>query len=129
MLFPNNIFVGSEYAKRKIKSVEENIRRIAEEMNELSKVAVVQYRSIVDDILNKEFTDKRENARVMDGMLDFCQFDDMLLFKRLCRELYPHHPQLVQDYISYYREMWDNEYATDGGRIKLVKDLFNFGKM
>jgi len=92
--------------------MEENIRRIAEEMKELSKVAVIHYGSIVDDILNKEITDKQEIARVMDGMLDFCQFDDMLLlFKRLCRELYPQHPQLVQDYISYYREMWDNEQA------------------
>jgi len=86
--------------------MEENIRRIAEEMKELSKVAVIHYGSIVDDILNKEITDKQEIARVMDGMLDFCQFDDMLLlFKRLCRELYPQHPQLVQDYISYYREI------------------------
>lgn len=90
--------------------MEENIKRIAEEMQELSKVAVVQYRSIVDDIINKKIADEQEIERVMGGMLNFCQFDEMLLlFKRLCRELFSQHPQLVQEYISYYREMWDNE--------------------
>jgi len=90
--------------------MEENIRRIVEEMQGLSKVAVVQYRSVVDNILNEKITDEHEIARVMDGMLDFCHFDEMLLlFKRLCRGLYPRHPQLVQDYISYYWEMWDEE--------------------
>lgn len=44
----------------------------------------------------------------MDGMLDFCQFDEMLqLFKRLCRGLYLKYPELVKDYILYYREMWE----------------------
>lgn len=90
--------------------MEENIRRIAVEMQELSKVAMLQYSGIVDDILNKKITDEQEIARIMEGMLDFGQFDEMLLlFKQLCRELYPQHPQLVQDYISYYRETWDNE--------------------
>ena len=33
--------------------MEENIRRIAEEIQGLSKVAVAQYRSAVDDIINE----------------------------------------------------------------------------
>lgn len=50
----------------------------------------------------------QEIAYIMDGMLDFCQVNEMLLlFKRLCRGLYLKHPELVQDYILYYREMWD----------------------
>jgi len=90
--------------------MEESIRRIAEEIQGLSKVAVAQYRSVVDDILIEKITNEQVIERVMDGMLDFCQFDEMLLlFKRLCRGLYLQHPQLVQDYISYYREMWDEE--------------------
>ena len=96
--------------KKEIEFMEESIKRIFEEIQGLSKVAVVQYGSVVDDILNEKITDEQEIERVMDGMLDFCQFDEMLLlFKRLCRGLYPQHPQLVQDYISYYREMWDEE--------------------
>jgi len=46
--------------------MEENIRRIAEEIQGLSKVAVVQYRSVVDDILNEKITNEQEIVRVMD---------------------------------------------------------------
>lgn len=77
-------------------------------IKELSKVAVLQYTNMVNDILNEKITDEQEIACIMDGMLDFCQYNEMLLlFKRLCRGLYLKHPGLVQDYILYYREMWD----------------------
>ena len=46
--------------------MEENIRRIAEEMQGLSKVAADQYRSVVDDILNEKITNEQEIVRVMD---------------------------------------------------------------
>ena len=67
--------------------------KMAEQLKTLSNVAV---------------TDEQEIAFILDGMLDFCQFDEMLLlFKRVCRGLYLKHPGLVHDYILYYREMWD----------------------
>ncbi|MFV0363911.1 MAG: hypothetical protein ACK5LL_12620 [Suipraeoptans sp.] len=79
-------------------------------MQALSKVAVAQYKNIVEDILNKEITDNQEIARIMDGMLDFYQFDEMLLlFKKLCRELYLQSPRLVQEYILYYKDMRETE--------------------
>jgi len=39
-----------------IEFMEENIRRLAEEIQGLSKVAVAQYRSAVDDIINEKMS-------------------------------------------------------------------------
>lgn len=90
--------------------VSSHIMEMAEKMIELSEMAVFQYRPIVECILCEEITDVMEIERIMDGMLDFCQFDNMLsLFKELCRGLYSKYPVLVHDYILYYREMWDTE--------------------
>lgn len=87
-----------------------NIVKISKEMKMLSDVAFIQYKNQVDDIISGEIDDEQKIALVMDGILDFCQFDNMLLlFKKLCRELYVRHPLLVKNYIAYYREMWDED--------------------
>lgn len=82
--------------------------KMAEQLKSLSNVAVMQYTDIVNDILDGKIADKQEIAYILEGMLDFCQFNEMLLlFKRVCRGLYLNHPGLVHDYILFYREMWD----------------------
>ena len=88
--------------------MDKEIMKMAEQLKTLSNVAVLQYTNIVNDILDEKITDEQEIAFILDGMLDFCQFDEMLLlFNRVCRGLYLKHPGLVHDYILYYREMWD----------------------
>lgn len=82
--------------------------KMAEQLKSLSNVAVMQYTDIVNDILDGKIADKQEIACILEGMLDFCQFNEMLLlFKRVCRGLYLNHPGLVHDYTLFYREMWD----------------------
>ena len=76
--------------------MDREIMRMAEQIKALSNVEVLQYTNIVNDILDGNITDVQEIAYIMDGMLDFCQFNEMLLLFKL-----------VQDYILYYREMWD----------------------
>lgn len=88
--------------------MDKEIMKIAEQLKALSNVAVLQYTDIVNDILDEKITDEQEIACILDGMLDFCQFNEMLLlFKQVCRGLYLKHPGLVYNYILYYREMWD----------------------
>ena len=71
-------------------------------------MAVLQYTNIVNNILDDKITVEQEITCILDGILDFCQFNEMLLlFKRVCRGLYLKHPGLVHDYILLYREMWD----------------------
>ena len=65
--------------------MDKEIMKMAEQLKTLSNVAVLQYTNIVNDILDEKITDELEIAFILDGMLDFCQFDEMLLlFKRVC---------------------------------------------
>ena len=90
------------------------IEEIAHKMKDLSNIAVCQYAPIVDDIIAGKITEEDEIEHVMDWMLDFCQFDNMLeLFKKLCRGIYYKYPSLVMDYILFYKEMWDSDNEED----------------
>ncbi len=43
-------------------------------------------------------------------MLDFCFDDEMLaLYKKLCRYYFDIDPAATVSYVSFYREMWENE--------------------
>lgn len=88
--------------------MDKEIMKMAEQLKSLSNVAVMQYTEIVNGILDGKIADEQEIACILDGMLDFCQFNEMLLlFKRVCRGLYLKYPGLVHDYILFYKEMWD----------------------
>ena len=88
----------------------EEAAKIAHEMKNLSVCAVNQYEPIVNMVLSGYITDEDEIAYIMDRMLDFCQFDNMLqLFKKLCRGIYYQYPLLVSDYIMIYKELWESD--------------------
>ena len=57
--------------------MDKEIMKMAEQLKTLSNVAVLQYTNIVNDILDEKITDELEIAFILDGMLDFCQFDEM----------------------------------------------------
>ena len=101
--------------------MDREIMRMAEQIKALSNVAVLQYTNIVNDILDGNTTDVQEIAYIMDGMLDFCQFNEMLLlFKRLCRGLYLKHPELGKTIFYIIEKCGMSRYlnsATDGVRI------------
>lgn len=46
---------------------------------------------------------------LFDGEENEIQHAKLLLFKQLCRGLYFKYPELVHNYVSYYREMCDEE--------------------
>lgn len=88
----------------------------------VSNVAVLQYTNVINDILDEKITDEQGIACILDGILNFCEFNEMLfLFKQICRGLYLKHPGLVDDYILYYRETWDKQLNfIERGRIKCI---------
>ncbi|MBN1106451.1 MAG: hypothetical protein JXL84_23810, partial [Deltaproteobacteria bacterium] len=48
--------------------------------------------------------------RCLDGMLDFCFDDEMLvLYKKLYRYYLNIDPEATASYVHFYREMWGNE--------------------
>ncbi len=46
--------------------------------------------------------------RTLDGLLDFCGDDAILmLYRRLCRHYWSIDPVATARYVQFYRQMWD----------------------
>jgi hypothetical protein len=90
--------------------LDNDIKPLFEQLSQLAETAVIQYKPLAEEIISGKITDENEMAHIMDGMLDFCNFDNMLvLYKKVCRILIYKYPQLVVDYIQAYRDTWDSE--------------------
>jgi len=76
----------------------------------LAREAALHYSAEIDAILKAQSRDSRRIERCLDGMLDFC-FDDevLVLYKKLCRYYADIDPEATVSYIHAYREMWDEQ--------------------
>ena len=99
----------SETESRKDDLVQ-RIGESAKEVQKLARVAVQQYSAEVETILKTQSRDSMRIERCLDGMLDFC-FDDgvLVLYKKLCRYYFDIDPKATVSYVHAYREMWDEE--------------------
>ena len=73
----------------------------------LANQALSEYSVLVENIIVSKTADQNRIEHTLDGILDFC-FDDqmLLLFKKLCRYYFTINPQATAFYINHYREMW-----------------------
>lgn len=86
------------------------IREIANKLQDLQQKALQQYRPIVNDILYTKSRDIHTIEHTLDGMLDFCGHEQMLLlYKKLCRHYWEIDPEATAFYINAYRELWDSD--------------------
>ncbi len=85
------------------------IKQLASQLQNLAKRANVEFTVEVDNIVNEQIKNQKVIENLLDRMLDFAQFDDvLLLYKKLCRYYLPLNPKATADYIYAYRDMWDN---------------------
>ena len=98
------------------------IGELAKESQKLAHVAVQQYSAEVETILKAEKRDSMRIERCLDGMLDFC-FDDgmLMLYKKLCRHYFDINPQAAVSYVHAYREMWDEQRTGSGDKATLTE--------
>ena len=76
--------------------VNKDLMELAESMQQLYEQAFMFYSPIVEELCNRNDVSQKELEYELDGMLWFCQSDDMLsLFKRLCRKFYKQYPETV----------------------------------
>jgi len=87
-----------------------SIGELAKGVHRLAHVAARQYSAEVEAILKAQSRDSQCIERCLDGMLDFC-FDDgmLLLYKKLCRHYFVIDPEATASYVHAYREMWDEQ--------------------
>lgn len=88
----------------------QSIGELARGRQKLARVAAKQYSTEVEAILKAQSRDSRRIERCLDGMLDFCFDDDMLLlYRKLCRYYFAIDPEATVSYVQAYREMWDEQ--------------------
>ena len=86
------------------------IGELAGYAKKLSRTAAKQYSAEVDAILKAKERDAMRIERCLDGMLDFCFDDPMLvLYKKLCRYYFDIDPAATASYVYAYRDMWDEQ--------------------
>ncbi|MEW6054931.1 MAG: hypothetical protein AB1552_14310 [Nitrospirota bacterium] len=89
-------------------NLDQRIGKLAMLAQDLARDAGRQYSIEVEAILNVQDNDIRRIEKCLDGMLDFCFFDEMLsLYKKLCRYYFEIAPEAAACYVHAYHEMWD----------------------
>ena len=88
----------------------QSIGELAGGAQKLAHEAARQYSAEVENILKAQSRDSKHIERCLDGMLDFCFDDGMLvLYKKLCRYYYKIDPEATVSYANAYWEMWDEQ--------------------
>jgi hypothetical protein len=87
-----------------------SIMALAEEMQQLAELAVLQYTPVVESVISSKSRDVHHIEHTLDHLLDFGFYDPMVeLFRSLCRHYYFIAPEAAADYVLTYRDLWDSE--------------------
>lgn len=91
----------------------QSLKGLVVSINELTVSAEQEYKPIVEAILRSHNRDPKQIENTLDGLLDFCGYEPvLLLFKRLCRYYYVIDPSATVNYIYHYRDYWDADTQT-----------------
>ena len=83
---------------------------LVDSMRGLEQRAALQYRPVVDDILRNGSRDARHIEHTLDGLLDFCGHESVvMIYRQLCRHYWRFDPAATSFYINAYRERWDSD--------------------
>ena len=93
----------------------ETIKGTVGEIRKLNDLAYCQYSSAVDEVLAGRLTDEKQIERILDGIIDFGDDERFLkLSKKLCRHIYYKYPQIVGDFVSMFRLLFEEKEDADG---------------
>ena len=83
---------------------------LVDSMRDLEQRAALQYRPVVDAILQNGSRDARHIEHTLDGLLDFCGHEPVvLMYRQLCRHYWQLDQEAAAFYINAYRERWDSD--------------------
>ena len=83
---------------------------LVDSMHELEQRAALQYQSVVDDILQTGSRDAQHIEHTLDGLLDFCGRESVvLMYRQLCRHYWQIDEAATAFYINAYRERLDGD--------------------
>ena len=87
---------------------------LVDSMREPEQRAALQYRPLVDDILRTGSRDAHHIEHTLDGLLNFCGHEPVvLMYRQLCRHYWQFDQAATVFYINAYRERWDSDEQED----------------
>ena len=87
---------------------------LVDSLRELEHRAALQYRPVIDDSLRTGSRDAQHIEHTLDGLLDFCGHEPVvLMYRQLCRHYWQLDPAATAFYINAYRERWDSNEQGD----------------
>lgn len=90
--------------------MDDELKKIVMVLKQLTEQALNEYSALVNKIILSETQDQMVIEHALDGLLDFCYDDNILiLYKKLCRYYYYINPSATVFYVNAYREMWDRD--------------------
>ena len=91
-------------------NMDKTIDFIVESIKSINKQSFLTYKPIVEDICSGRTVEVKELENVLDGLVSVCLSDEMLvLFKQVCRKFYNQYPEIITDYVMFYKEMYEGE--------------------
>ena len=85
-------------------------KELAESIQQNTQQAYKIYKAAVDRVYADNVQDKNEIERLLDYLLTYCCDEKMLLlFKKLCRHYYKIDPIATAEYVTIYKDMWDED--------------------
>ena len=86
------------------------ILNLVDSVRDLEQRAALQYRPVVDAILQNGSRDAQKIEHTLDGLLDFCGHAlVVLMYRQLCRHYWQFDQVATAFYINAYRERWDSD--------------------
>jgi hypothetical protein len=79
-------------------------------LHDFQRQKAVAYAPIVQNLLRSRSRDENQIEQALDHLLDCaCIPEGFAHFKALCRHYWHINPQATAEYVSAYREIWDND--------------------
>jgi conjugal transfer/entry exclusion protein len=95
----------------------EGVIGIAQQIHEMQKQALNEYKPIVENIIKSRNSNVNHIEHVLDRLVDIAADGEGLeLYRRLCRHLYSLNQQSALFYVQSWKEMWDEEGERFGRR-------------
>ena len=100
----------SEISPEEYEKSFKHISEMAKAIAGLYDTAYATYKNLVNLVLQDAITDVGKIEHIMDGLLDYCADERFVeMYKKICRHIYDEHPQLVNEHVEIFRELYDSE--------------------
>lgn len=101
----------------------QSIKGLTESLQSLNERAFQEYTPIVESILRSQSRDISRMEHTLDGLLDFCGYEPVLiLYKKLCRHYWTIDQAATAQYIYAYRDLWESNDESTMNGMSIVSD-------